>query len=669
MNSMRSNARICATTQRSPNVSIVVVNFNKSDLTRDCLRHIWAHTHKVHYEVIVVDNGSSIAEFEKLATFPGEFHLIRLPVNRFFGEGTNIGVEASRGRYVVCLNNDAFVGDNWLQPLIEILENRLDAGGVGAKLLSLDGSVQEAGAVVDERGIAIQRGKLYDLEPSVLDSIGVVDYCSSACFATSRAIYDRVSGFDPTFDPGYYEDTDLCLRITSLGLSIYYCPHSVAHHMENATTSSFWSGVNNIKEINRKKFLLRWGNYLAARSTTAGEPLPKLVPLPSLPLLGAGAIHHWRSTDPIAVFHSPYELIPDCEALLLLAAACALSHSHRVYVVTDARYSNYRLDHLARDLSLDLSRISLITSSELHGLPAVDVFCCIDHQPYPSLPAIGRRNFYMCRFPFFGSNEKSVNSWENLRGYDRVFVDSRFAYDVLRGKVNAFQFDTMLEILPPPVPINLPSTKNVGEIAGRRIIVNVGDHFTNCKETCQNVLIEGIKRLVAAGIDAELHLVGAARRDFKETLAYGVQPRYESLRQQTQGMPVCLHPNALPEDVRDILYRATVYWHSTGFGCDHRLNPENCEHFGADILEAMAVGCIPFVVANGGPTEFVREGDTGFQYATLDELIAKTRELLCDPICAAMMSQRAVGEARRFATTVFMGKWLRIARGEASAVP
>jgi GT2 family glycosyltransferase len=87
--------------------------------------------------------------------------------------------------------------------------------------------------------MTIQRGKLYDLEPASRDSIGIVDYCSAACFATTRAIFDRISGFDPTYEPGYYEDTDLCLRITSLGLSIYYCPHSVVHTIENRTASAF----------------------------------------------------------------------------------------------------------------------------------------------------------------------------------------------------------------------------------------------------------------------------------------------------------------------------------------------------------------------------------------------------------------------------------------------
>ncbi len=656
---------------RNSDVSIIVVNFNKSDLTRDCLRHIWAHTHDRRYEIIVVDNGSSTVEFEKLASFPGEFHLIRLPVNRFFGEGNNIGVEASCGRYVVFLNNDAFVTDHWLAPLIDILENQSDAGGVGPKFLYPDGRVQEAGAVLNERGITIQRGKLYKIEPELLDSIGIVDYCTAACFATTRAIFDRISGFDPTFEPGYYEDTDLCFRVTSLGLSIYYCPYSVVHHIENATTSAFWHGLDDIKEINRKKFLSRWGDYLSARSCTGGAPLPPLVPLSPFPPIRARVVHHPRARDPIAVFHIPYDLTPGPAAHYFLTAASALATSHRVHMVTDAPYSHYRLDHLARCLSLDLSRTSLITRSDLHGLGAIDVFCHIGDHVYPIVPGMGHRNFYMCRSPFFASSENLTHSWENLRDYNWVLVDSRFALDALLGKINAFQFETEVEVLAPPVPINPPPIKRVRDTSGRTIIASVGDFFTNRQDRRQDVLIEGIKRLADAGIHAELHLAGELHSYSKYLLHPDPEHsrRYEALRQQAEGLPVCFHPDMSPDGLRDLLYRATIYWHATGFDYDHKLNPENCEHFGASILEAMAVGCIPLVVSNGGPTEFVRDGDTGFQYATLEELIIKTRDLLQNPTRTTAMRERAMLEAQKFSTPVFEEKWRRMVAAETVAGP
>jgi GT2 family glycosyltransferase len=645
---------------QNPDVSIIIVNFNNSDLTRSCLRHISACTHGRRYEIIVVDNGSSTAEFEKLASFPGEFRLIRLPVNRFFGEGSNIGVEASRGRYVIILNNDAFVTDNWLSPLIGTLENQPEAGGVGPKFLYPDGRVQEAGAVLNERGMAIQRGKQYDMASAELDSISTVDYCTAACFATTRAIFDRISGFDPTFEPGYYEDTDLCLRITSLGLSIYYCPYSVVHHIENATTAAFWHGFDNIKEVNRKKFLARWGDYLSSRANP-GTPLPPIVPLPTFPPIRTRVIHRPRARDPIAVFHTPYDLITDAAGRYLLTAASALTSTHRVYVVTDAPYSHYRLDHLERCLALDLSRTWLITRSDLQSLGAIEVFCHIGDHIYPMVPALGLRSFYICQFPFFASSDNLTHSWENLRGYDCMLIDSLFARDTLRGKINAFQFETELEVLAPPVPMHPPRIRRFEDISGRTIIISIGDFFRPGER--HDVLIEGIKRLGEAGIDAELHLVNPSHSYRQHALHPDAVATYycDKLRRQADAIPVCFHPDA--SDLLNLLPQATIYWHATGFDCDQKLNPENCEHFGVSILEAMAAGCIPFVVSNGGPTEFVRDGETGFLYATLEELVMKTRDLLRDRARAGAVSERAMLEARKYDAPLFMKKLLRIVTG------
>jgi GT2 family glycosyltransferase len=662
--SIEPTAENGATLSQTPEVSIIVINFNKSELTRNCLRCIWTHTHDRRYEVIVVDNGSCPAEFEKLASFPGEFHLIRLPVNRFFGEGNNIGVQASRGRYVVLLNNDAFVTNNWLEPLINVLENRSDAGGVGAKFLYPDGRLQEAGAVLNEHAITIQRGKLYRLEPAVLDRIDRVDYCTAACFATSRAIFDRVSGFDPTFEPAYYEDTDLCFRISSLGLSIYYCPLSVVYHIENATTSAFGDALDNIKEINRKKFLARWGNYLSARTITGGAPLPPLTPLPQFSPVRPRAAHHQRPADLIAVFHIADDLMPNAAGRYLLTAASALARTHRVHVLTAAPYSHYRLNHLGRCLSLDLSQTSLITPSDLRDLGPIDLFCYVGDYPYPIAPAIGFRNYYMCRSPI-PSSENSTDSWENLRGYDCVLVDSFFARDALRGKINAFQFETELAVLAPPVPIYPPPIRAPWDIFGRVLIVSVGDFFTNPQNQRHDVLIKALKGLLETGVNAELHVVDAPHSHPRYMLpGHENSHYYNGLRRQAEGMPVFFHANTSSDGLRDLLYRAAIYWHATGFDVDPRVNPESCEQFGVNIVEAMAVGCIPFVVSNGGPTEFVREDDTGFRYASLEELITKTRDLLHDPAHAAAVSERAAREALRFGAPAFVDRWRAIATGQ-----
>lgn len=92
----------------SPAVSLVIINWNKSALTLDCLRSIAEHTRSVPQEVIVVDNGSAADEIEilKQGCADKPVNLIWLRHNRSFGEANNIGVEAASAKYVLLVNND-----------------------------------------------------------------------------------------------------------------------------------------------------------------------------------------------------------------------------------------------------------------------------------------------------------------------------------------------------------------------------------------------------------------------------------------------------------------------------------------------------------------------------------------------------------------------------------
>ena len=489
---------------KSPEVSIIVLNFNKADLTRECLNHIITNTTGRKYEIVIVDNGSDFVEVQKLSGLDTEFKLVMLPVNRYFGEGNNIGVEASRGKYLVFLNNDAFVTPNWLEPLIAVLENQLAAGGVGPKLLYPDGRLQEAGGFVKSDGAVIQRGMNYGMGIEELEKIAIVDYCSAACFATTREIFDRVSGFDATYEPAYYEDVDLCLKISSLNRFIYYCPQSAIYHIGNATTSSFKQrlGLENIIETNRSKFLSRWGSYLSMRD------LDMAASLEPLPATRGRARASGSSGRPVAVFCTPGDMIPCGAERYLLTAASVLTETHQVYIATEAPYSQYRLDYMARELSLDLSGTSIIGRSGVCDLTEVDVFLHLDDFRSPAPRALGRRNYFVCQFPFPSSYSEFAERWRNFSGYDCAFVFSNFACDVLSARLDAFHVNAKIEAMPPPLPTGLAPIEEGVVNPDRVVILNIGRFFAGGANKRQDILIDALRCLIANGVAAELHLVG-----------------------------------------------------------------------------------------------------------------------------------------------------------------
>ena len=104
--------------------------------------------------------------------------------------------------------------------------------------------------------------------------------------------------------------------------------------------------------------------------------------------------------------------------------------------------------------------------------------------------------------------------------------------------------------------------------------------------------------------------------------------------------------------------RCTCYWHGTGLGADPETEPEKFEHFGISVVEAMAAGCLPLVLAGGGPAEIVTSGYDGWTFKTLDELTDLTHRLTTATASELRdMRTRARQRARAFTSDVFRTKW------------
>lgn len=261
----------------TPIVSIIIINWNKSALTLQCLRSVAEHTGSVPYEVIVVDNGSAEDEVENLkrGCADNSVRLIWLRQNRFFGEANNIGVETAAAEYVLLLNNDVTFTQSYLEALLAALQSCFRAGAAGPRFVFPDGRLQEAGSYVRPDGWTVQHGKT-DSPNALIADAGphIVDYCSAACLLLRRNVFLSIGGFDPLFEPAYFEDVDLCIRLRSIGLFTYYCGHVTVVHEEGVTASEVWNNKQRQAVItkNHRKFVLRWGRYLKERRETEVKP-------------------------------------------------------------------------------------------------------------------------------------------------------------------------------------------------------------------------------------------------------------------------------------------------------------------------------------------------------------------------------------------------------------
>src|SRR5205807_10344299 len=107
------------------------------------------------------------------------------------------------------------------------------------------------------------------------------------------------------------------------------------------------------------------------------------------------------------------------------------------------------------------------------------------------------------------------------------------------------------------------------------------------------------------------------------------------------------HPDAPLPALRHLYRRSSIYWHAAGLGAAEA-DPEQREHFGMTVAEAMGYGAVPVVYAAGGVGEIVRDGADGLHWQNFDDLVSLTQELADDE-----PRRRALGTAARASSARF----------------
>ena len=207
-------------------------------------------------QVIVVDNGSTDRTPELPELFEGLTY-VRTETPIGYTAASNLGAREATTPYVIFLNNDIELGIRALDEMVEALAADPTLGAVGPKIVLSDGKVAEAGGVIFVNGGTAGFGRGLDPDREVVNIARDVDYVSGCALAMRRDLFERLDGFDELFSPGYFEDTDLCLRIWLAGERVRYLPRAHIVHYEYASFSK-----GRPKEIsyfrmlgNQKKFL------------------------------------------------------------------------------------------------------------------------------------------------------------------------------------------------------------------------------------------------------------------------------------------------------------------------------------------------------------------------------------------------------------------------------
>ena len=258
----------------SPDLSIIIVNWNVRDLLRDCLRSIDVGRGALSVEVIVVDSASAD---DSVAMMRDQFSWVRLipcDENVGFPRGNNIGLAEASGMHLLLLNPDTVILEDALPKMVAYLQAHSDVGALGPQLLNPDGSIQSSRRRFPTAATGfLESTWLEGLAPGVLrryyaldlpdDATADVDWLTGACIMVPRAIYEEIGGLDE----GYYmysEELDWCRRIKATGRRVVYFPAAqVTHHIGKSSEQAVTARHINFQRAKLRYFRKYHGRVLA----------------------------------------------------------------------------------------------------------------------------------------------------------------------------------------------------------------------------------------------------------------------------------------------------------------------------------------------------------------------------------------------------------------------
>jgi hypothetical protein len=225
-------------------LSVIVLNYNNSDMLKGCLKSVYDSTSGVSFEVIVVDNASTDDSLQMVkANFP-KARIIENRMNLGFSKANNMGLAAASGKYCMLLNNDTIVKDGAFKQLVEFMDKTPTCGACGPKLLNEDGSVQRQGGIF---AVPFWRAK----------SPVSVSFLMGACLMVRREVVKSVGMLDENLF-FYNDDLDWVRRIKGAGHKLFFVPSSEVIH---------FGGGGAKQTFNRRMFIegFRGGLYFCKK--------------------------------------------------------------------------------------------------------------------------------------------------------------------------------------------------------------------------------------------------------------------------------------------------------------------------------------------------------------------------------------------------------------------
>lgn len=237
----------------NPEISIIIVNYNRCDLLINCLKSILDNPPNRTFEIIAVDNASADNSAQVLEQNFKNVKLIKNQTNKGFAAANNQAIRQARGKFILFLNSDTTVLKNSIDILAEFLEKTPQTGLCAPKLLNPDGSVQPnlyhfttfrsilaRYTILKYFGLFKKDRDFYKMRNFTYDRTAEIDRPMGAAMLVRKDALEKINNFDEKFF-FYFEDVDICLRLKNAGFKTYFIPNAQIIHLGGASSKSLGS--------------------------------------------------------------------------------------------------------------------------------------------------------------------------------------------------------------------------------------------------------------------------------------------------------------------------------------------------------------------------------------------------------------------------------------------
>jgi len=233
-----------------PLVSVIILNYNGKKFLEVLIPSLLRQTF-TFFETIVVDTGSTDDSLQFLSQYSRSIMTLSCSINSF-SAGNNAGIRKSRGKYVLTLNNDVELQEDFLQKLVAVAEKSSSGVGMWAsKILNYyeRATIDSAGLAMYGDGISRGRGRMQK-DDGRFDAEEEVFFPSGCAGLYRKVMLDAIGLFDEDFE-FFLEDSDLGLRGRLAGWKCIYVPEARVYHMYSSTIGKYSARKAFLVERNR----------------------------------------------------------------------------------------------------------------------------------------------------------------------------------------------------------------------------------------------------------------------------------------------------------------------------------------------------------------------------------------------------------------------------------